>query len=407
MDRVSRFALVAWTIGSTMIVIADGSPGWRMVRAAAVVAIGVGTELIGRRDRRVRGAVTLLLGWIGVVGGVVGIRFAVSGSIGARSIGGLLLLGAGLVLVVTAIAALTRDAGRARLIAIPGLALLTAVVVVTTFPAVLATNVPPLARGADTPAAHGLVAEDVTFEAADGTQLAGWYVPSRNGAAVVVRHGAGSTADDQLAQVSVLAGHGYGVLVTDARGHGESDGRAMDFGWYGDDDIVGAVAYLVARPDVDPDRIGVVGFSMGGEEAIGAIAADPRIRAVVAEGATVRTNADQAWFDDVYGLRGTVQLGLEWIEFTLTDLLTAASPPTPLAAAVRAAAPRPVLLVVAGQVADEGHAARHIRRASPDSVSIWVVPGAGHTGGHAVDPAGWESTVVGFLDEALSPDDPP
>src|SRR5690606_18659059 len=115
-----------------------------------------------------------------------------------------------------------------------------------------------------TPAAHGLVAEDVRFDAADGTALAAWYVPSRNGAAVVVRHGAGSTADDQLAQASVLATHGYGVLITDARGHGESDGRAMDFGWYGDDDIAGAVSFLSDRPDVDPGRIGVVGFSMGG-----------------------------------------------------------------------------------------------------------------------------------------------
>src|SRR5690606_18911250 len=206
---------------------------------------------------------------------------------------------------------------------------------------------------------------------------------------------------DQLAQASVLATHGYGVLITDARGHGESDGRAMDFGWYGDDDIAGAVSFLSDRPDVDPGRIGVVGFSMGGEEAIGAIAVDTRIRAVVAEGATVRTDADQAWFADVYGVRGRLQLGLEWVEFTLTDLLTAADRPTPLVVAAAAAQPRPILLITAERVPDERHAAEFIRDGAPDNVTIWEVPDAGHTGGYATDPDEWGARVTAFLDAAL------
>lgn len=101
----------------------------------------------------------------------------------------------------------------------------------------------------------------------------------------------------------------------------------MDFGWFGDAGISAAVTYLADRPDVDPSRIGVVGMSMGGEEAIGAAASDPRIRAVVAEGATGRTNADTSWLSDVYGLRGAVQEGIEWLRYTLTDLLTSAPKP--------------------------------------------------------------------------------
>lgn len=51
----------------------------------------------------------------------------------------------------------------------------------------------------------------------DGARLAGWYVESRNGAAVirspaVQRHAA------------MLIRHGYGVLVFDRRGEGESEG---------------------------------------------------------------------------------------------------------------------------------------------------------------------------------------
>ena len=58
----------------------------------------------------------------------------------------------------------------------------------------------------------------------------------------------------------------------------------MDFGCWGNSDISAPVTWLQGRVDVQGSRIAVVGESMGGEDAIGA-AADPRIRAVVAEGA--------------------------------------------------------------------------------------------------------------------------
>ena len=124
--------------------------------------------------------------------------------------------------------------------------------------------------GSRTQADRGIAFDDVTFTSADGVRLSAWYVPSRNGAAVVLRHGATSTRSDALDEAVVLAGHGYGVLATDARGHGDSGGAAMDWGWYGDLDTAAAVTYLSQRPEVDADRIGVVGLSMGGEEALGA-----------------------------------------------------------------------------------------------------------------------------------------
>jgi hypothetical protein len=73
----------------------------------------------------------------------------------------------------------------------------------------------------------------------------------------------------------------------------------------------------------------------------------------------------------------------------------------PLRDGVRAAAPRPILIVAAGTVADEGVAGRWLRSASPSNVRLWVVPGAGHTDGLATTPALWESRVTGFLDQAL------
>jgi hypothetical protein len=94
---------------------------------------------------------------------------------------------------------------------------------------------------------------------------------------------------------------------------------------------------------------------------------------------------------------------VEWLQTWFTDLLTEASVPTSLGDSVEAAAPRPVLLVTAGDVADERRSADHIRERAPSSVSVWTVPGAGHTGGLETAPAAWEDTVVGFLDGALAP----
>jgi dienelactone hydrolase len=152
---------------------------------------------------------------------------------------------------------------------------------------------------------------------------------------------------------------------------------------------------------VDSRRIGVVGLSMGGEEAIGAAAADPRIRAVVAEGASQRTAADKQWLSDVYGVAGALQEQLDRVTYSVTDLLTPADPPTALRRAAELAAPVPMLLIAGGAVPDEQNAAQWIQAGSPDTVSVWVVPGAGPIAGLRTDPEQWTDQVTDFLDEAL------
>jgi dipeptidyl aminopeptidase/acylaminoacyl peptidase len=142
------------------------------------------------------------------------------------------------------------------------------------------------------------------FRAADGVLLSAWYIPSRNGAAVVVLPGAGSTRTAALGQAAVLARHGYGALLVDTRGHGLSGGHAMDFGWWGDRDIAAAVSFLGRQPGVRPGKIAVVGESMGGEQALAAVGADPRVRAVVAEGATGQQLADHGWLP--HGIDGAL-----------------------------------------------------------------------------------------------------
>jgi pimeloyl-ACP methyl ester carboxylesterase len=344
----------------------------------------------------------LFFGVAGLVVGIgIGLRWLRAGVFGWATMLGLLALVAGVLLVGLGLAKIGRSLPTWGLIALRiFLVILVALTVWTLTPAVIATNAPPIAHGIG-PEDFDMDARDVLFTAADGTELFGWYVPPTEGKMAVLRHGAGSTASDVLPQARVLVDNGYGVLLTDARGHGSSGGTGMDFGWHGDADIAAAVDFLTTQPEIDPERIVVVGLSMGGEEGIGAMAGDERIAAVVAEGATARTEADKAWLADVYGWRGWIQVRLEWAQYALTDLLTAADKPGSLAASAAVASPRPILLIAAGDVSDEIDAARHIEASAGGNVSVWAVPGASHIGGLAVAPEEWEETVITFLDSAI------
>jgi dienelactone hydrolase len=381
----------------------DGTAAWQALRVAIVVACTLGVL----RVTATRGGVGAWAGLgFGIVVMVIGAGFLPHLVKDGASLAGVAALGAlagGLVTTVSSTGDIVRGHHAAtRILGVVGVVVLTVLVAWVSVPGIAATNVPRPEIGA-TPAAHDLEFERVTLRTPDGVALAAWYVPSTNGAAIIALHGAGSTRSDLIDHAAVLADHGFGVLLVDARGHGESGGRAMDFGWNGDDDIAAATRFLARRPGVE--QIGALGLSMGGEEAIGATASNPEIRAVVAEGATGRTAADHRWLSDRYGIRGSIEEQLAGIRTRLTDALTSAPVPTSLRDAVRRSRAR-YLLITAGDVEDERAAARYIAADAPRRVTRWQVPGAGHTGGIETHPRAWERRVIAFFDAALGPAEP-
>jgi len=148
--------------------------------------------------------------------------------------------------------------------------------------AIAATHRP---RSDPEPPSLGVPYETVTITTEDGLELAGWYVPSMNGAAIV----SFPTRSGKVPQARMLARNGYGVLLLDMRGYDGSEGDPNMFGWGAAKDLDAAVEWLRRRPDVDDGRIGGLGFSVGGEVLLEAAAANERIRAVVSEGAGVRS----------------------------------------------------------------------------------------------------------------------
>lgn len=80
----------------------------------------------------------------------------------------------------------------------------------------------------------------------------------------------------------LLARAGLVTLAFDHRGFGESGGRRSHEDSQGKlADLRAAVGVLADRPEVDAERIGLVGVCLGGGYVVRAAAADPRVRAVV------------------------------------------------------------------------------------------------------------------------------
>jgi pimeloyl-ACP methyl ester carboxylesterase len=368
-------------VGRPVIPIVGGSHRLQHPKVAAVIAFVLGV-------------------FATAVGAGLGIRHLTTTGLTGTSILGLALLLAGLSLLGFAGVVAWRASHRwHRLWFIP-IAVMTLLVMSSVATGTALADAPRSSLGSATPADRGLAFSSVTFRASDSVQLSAWYLPSTNSAAIVTLPGSGSNRTATLGQATVLARHGYGVLMVDPRGQGRSGGHAMDAGGYGDRDITAAVAFLQHQSGVDGNRIGVLGLSMGGEQAIGAAAADPAIRAVVAEGATHRTAADKAGYLPG-GVTGAIQRVLDQLTYGTAALLSPAPQPGTLHTAIARAPATRFLLIAAGQGPDEPEAIAHLRTAAPDRVQTWTVPGVSHVHALTTAPAEWTARVTSFLDQTL------
>jgi dienelactone hydrolase len=363
--------------------------------ALAVAATAVLVFLTAQPRAWVHGAAALVGGIAGFcVGGGIGPVWLATTGPSVTAIVAIAVLITGLFLMVVGGWMLIRATrGWWRLAWIPIAFLILQFILIPVAGAMYGTHPPRTPLSAQMPAG----AERVSFETTDGVELVGWYTPSANGAAIVVLPGSGGDKGSTVSHGAVLASHGYGVLALDSRGAGDSGGLGHAWGWHGVDDIAGAVAWLRARPEVEPERIGALGLSMGGEEALTAAAADVGLSAVVAEGVSARMPADLAYLPaDLSGAIQRIEAEIMW---ALADLMTDASPPIPLVDAVARADEKVPMLLVVGSAADESAAAPLFQKAAP-GLGTWNVD-APHIGALTRFPDEWEAQVIGFFDEAL------
>ncbi len=149
--------------------------------------------------------------------------------------------------------------------------------------------------------------QDIEF-VSDGLNIQGWFIPamttekkedsadnqsSQNQAApvtttelaplMIIAHGWGSNRSRVLRYIEPLWQAGYAILMYDARSHGHSDPIEAPSAYTFRDDILAAMDYAIRIPEIDPERIGVLGHSMGGLGTILSLPYGLPVRAVITD----------------------------------------------------------------------------------------------------------------------------
>jgi fermentation-respiration switch protein FrsA (DUF1100 family) len=258
-----------------------------------------------------------------------------------------------------------------------------------------------------TPAAKQLPYENVAVTTADGQRLHGWYVPASTTLAaakgtIIVAHGYKDDRSSMIGVADILHRHGYSVLVVSFRGHDENDGETISFGLRERADLEAFYRYLHARPDVDQDRIGLFGVSMGGTISIGYAAENPAIRVLVSDCAfssisdTVATSI--RFFTGLPAFPFAPAI-VFWTERDIGGRVADIDAKKWIARI----APRPVLLMQGGAdrvvSADSG---AKLFEAAGQPKELWFEPDVGHAEFLKSKPAEFEQKLTGFFDRYLS-----
>jgi len=239
--------------------------------------------------------------------------------------------------------------------------------------------------------------EDVALVTSDGLTLRGWYAPSKNGAAVVFVHAGSSNRTNYIVEAGALARAGFGVLVYDSRAAGESEGDLVSWGDREQRDLAAAFDFVQKRADVDQDRLGLAGASIGATTVALFAAADPRPRAVLLY-ATWTSLEDEIRFK--FGQRlALLAVPVTW-RFRSAGIDVNALRPVDRIADI---SPRP-LLVVTGD-ADEDTplpVMRQLFARANEPKTLLVLEGAGHGGYAEIGGDPYLRRVVDFFRHALT-----
>jgi len=252
------------------------------------------------------------------------------------------------------------------------------------------------------PSDFGMPFEEVTVTSPDGLKLAGWFIPSENGAVIIMQHGYKATRAEMLNEAEMMHRHGYGALVTSVRAHDYSAGEQIYFGLKEVHDLDAWYQYLLTRGDVDPARIGILGNSYGGMLSIEYAAQNANIKAVVANSAfsslndTVETSVKYFtglpefpfvplivfWAEQESGFKAEDVDATKWIAQI---------------------SPRPVFLMQGGEdVVISPTSGQRLYDAAKEPKELWFEPELGHVDFDTVMADEFERRVVEFFDASLA-----
>ena len=208
--------------------------------------------------------------------------------------------------------------------------------------------------------------------------------------------GGGGNRRSTLRHAEMLVRHGYGVLLYDPRGSGNSEGTVNSYGWGWEKDAAAALDFLATRDDVEPGRVGVLGLSTGADIAIDIAARRDDVKAVVADGSAAIGYEDvKEYTDDPLDRAPACGCMFKTIE-----VIQGRSGPEGVARRPDRPQPR------AAPARLRRHAREGVGRAlrpapAARAPTLWYLPHAGHTAALRQYPEAYERRVAAFLDAHL------
>ena len=243
---------------------------------------------------------------------------------------------------------------------------------------------------------HNLIFREVTFQSRDGLTLFGRFVRGRNQATILILHPLGSSNDQMLIYAEFLIHAGYSVFMIDLRAHGSSDGDTSTYGLREAEDVAGAVDYLLHRLDVNAQKIGALGISLGAQAALcGALKTDC-IRALVLEGLGPATLSDHG--GKPKSLRRWINYPFNWIYYHAYEFMIGGRD-TSVMDVIGKIAPRPILFIASGE--KDIYFNRFFYQAAHEPKELWELPDGEHGAAILKDPQKYTKHVVEFFDKIL------
>lgn len=255
-----------------------------------------------------------------------------------------------------------------------------------------------------TPADMGLEYRDIQVTSSDGLILNGWYIPPRNGALIIMQHGYKSSRQDFLEEAVMFSRAGYGALISSTRAHDLNPGEKIYFGLEEVKDLDAWVSYALQRDEVDPEKLGMLGDSLGASMVIQYAAEHDTVKAVVAHSAfssmrdTIETSIRHFTglppfpFSPLIRFWAEMDLGIRIDDINAVQWISAISP-------------RPVFLIhsldddVISQTSGE-----LLFAAAGEPKQLWLENDVGHADFDKVYPEEFERRVLAFFNRAFFPD---
>lgn len=236
--------------------------------------------------------------------------------------------------------------------------------------------------------------EEHWLHTSDGISIRIWYFPSQNGAAIIVFGGLTGALNISAFPIETLVKEGFGVLLVDSRSCAIPP-SPVTLGGKEILDGVSAIEFLIQRPEVDKDKIGAMGFSLGGATVIRLASNYPEIKAVVRDGGFTNLG-------DLLDPQTKSSIPIQIFQKTIIWIYQIQTGENPWSISpideIEFLSPRSVMLIYGEFEARYGYE-QHQRAKEPKD--LWIVPGGQHGANYSTSPKEYQERLLKFFKSTL------